>query len=143
MYLTGSKRMNLDSKGRLTLQADFRKEFPDGKVKLVPVKGAMYGFTPEDYVEWIAKNCPEADDIDSRDAKKARFFNAHAVEVEIDAAGRIGVGRTSEIDRKKLGLVRDVVVAGNGKHFEIWNAASWDAQQADDEAEEFEAYLFG
>ena len=143
MYLKGSKRMNLDSKGRLTLQADFRKEFADGKVELVPVKGALYGFTLEGYVSWIEKNCPNADDIESTDAKKARFFNAHAVEVEIDAAGRIAVGKTSEADRKRLGIDREVVVAGNGSHFEIWAADSWDAQQIGDEAEEFEAYLFG
>lgn len=143
MYLTGSRRMNLDSKVRLTLPADFRKEFPDGKVKLVPVMGALYGFTPQDYVKWIERNCPEADEIGSRDARKARTLNAHTVEVEIDSAGRICVGRMSDADRQKLGLVHDVVTVGNGNHFEIWEAARWDALHASTEAQEDDELLFG
>ncbi|ERI03972.1 protein MraZ [Atopobium sp. oral taxon 810] len=143
MYLTGSKRANLDSKCRLTLQADYRRDFPDGKIKLVPVQGALYGFTLEGYVSWVTGVCPNASDPKSADARRARALNSHAVEVDIDAAGRISVGKSSEHDRERLGLKREVVIAGNGDHFEIWDAARWDQLQADAEDEEFEAYLFG
>ena len=71
------------------------------------------------------------------------LLNSHAVEVDIDAAGRISVGKSSEQDRERLGLKREVVIAGNGDHFEIWDAARWDQLQAYAENEEFEAYLFG
>ena len=133
----------LDSKGRLVLQSDIRKAWDGKSVRLVPVLGSLFGFTPDGYVAWLEQNCPDRDDITSKDFKKARFFNAHTVEVEIDSAGRIGVGRVHEEDLKKLGIDKDVTVVGNGSHFEIWDTAKWDAEQEAEESQEFEAYLFG
>ena len=143
MALTNTKRTTLDSKGRLVLQSDIRKAWDGKSVRLVPVLGSLFGFTPDGYVAWLEQNCPNRDDITSKDFKKARFFNAHTVEVEIDSAGRIGVGLVHEEDLKKLGIDKDVTVVGNGSHFEIWDTAKWDAEQEAEESQEFEAYLFG
>ena len=143
MSLTNYKRTTLDTKGRLVLQSDIRKQWDSKPVRLVPVKGVLFGVTPEGYDAWLEQNAPEHDNIDSKDFKKARAFNAHTVEVEIDSAGRLGVKRAHEADLKRLGIDSEVVVVGNGSHFEIWDAAKWDAEQEAEEAQEYDEYLFG
>ena len=132
MYLNGTKETSLDSKGRLVLQAGFRKEFADNKVVLVPVKDALYGFAPKDYADWVAKNCPEQDNVGSKDAARALAYNSASVEVELAKAGRLAVGRVSERIRERIGISTEVVVVGNGSHFEIRDKARWDARVAEE-----------
>ena len=58
MYLTGSKQFNLDAKARLTLPANYRKDF-DGQVTLIPLHDALYGFTPEGFEELLREGREE------------------------------------------------------------------------------------
>ena len=48
-----------------------------------------------------------------------RIFLGHATDVEIDASSRVLV--SPEL-RESVGLVRDVVLFGNGNHLELWDA---------------------
>jgi MraZ protein len=144
MYLTGQKDTNVDSKGRIVLPAEMRKFFTTNTVMLVPVQGALCGFTPEGYVAWIEENCPDQKNIKSPDSKRARFLNQNTVAVELDKAGRLAVGRVKEETRRRLGILAEVSVLGNGDHFEIWNAqALASASTEGEDAEDLEALLFG
>jgi DNA-binding transcriptional regulator/RsmH inhibitor MraZ len=52
MYLTGTYKMSMDAKARLTLPAAHRKEL--GKtVCLAPIDGRVCGFTPQGYEEYV------------------------------------------------------------------------------------------
>ena len=53
------------------------------------------------------------------------------VEVEADKTGRITIPATL---REYAGLDRDVVVVGVDTRFEIWDAATWAAYEAEQEA---------
>jgi len=140
VYLTGSYQHNLDAKQRLTLPASFRKQF-DGVVHLVPVNGAIYGFTPEAHAEWVMSFFENGFDARNRkhDALK-RKLNARTVIVEVDNAGRIALGKLPAAKLEQYGISRAVTVIGNGDHFEVWNAATVD-DDADDDAE-LDALMF-
>ena len=139
--------MNVDAKARITLPATLRKEL--GKsIKLVPFRGCVYGFTPESFESWMHGLFDHGDshfDPRSRkDDKLRRGLNASAVEVELDSANRIALGKLDVAKagrREALGLTREVMVIGNGDHFEVWNAEKWQAEQESFE-DELDALLF-
>jgi len=57
-----------------------------------------------------------------------RVFLGHASDVEMDATGRVLV--SPEL-RAAAGISRDVMLLGMGDHFELWDKASYDAQEAE------------
>ncbi|MBR3318298.1 MAG: MraZ family transcriptional regulator [Atopobiaceae bacterium] len=133
MYLTGSKQFNLDSKGRLTLPATYRKDF-DGQVILIPLTDALYGFTPEGFGQWVQsffeKDGKKFEPGNRRQVALRRKLTGSAVTVDIDSAGRIALGKVDAAKREKLGLKRDVTVVGVVDHFEVWNTERWEIESA-------------
>ena len=57
-----------------------------------------------------------------------RIFLGNAMEVEMDAAGRVLV--SPEL-RKAAGISRAAVLLGMGSYFELWDAAVYEAQEAE------------
>ena len=56
-----------------------------------------------------------------------RIFLGNAMDVEMDGTGRVLV--SPEL-RQAVGLVREVVLLGMGNHFELWDQATYDQQEA-------------
>jgi MraZ protein len=61
----------------------------------------------------------------------ARMSFGSMVEIEADKTGRITIPASL---REYAGLDRDVMVVGVDTRFEIWDAPSWDAYVAEQEA---------
>jgi len=148
MDLLGSKQYNLDAKARLTLPADFRREIGD-VVCLIPLKDAVYGFAPADYDAWVDSFFSgEGRSYDPRNREHVRLkrgLTAHTVKVDVDAAGRVALGKIDAVDptaRERLGLGRGVTVVGVGDHFEVWNSERWLAENGDF-ADDLDALMFG
>ena len=146
MYLTGSKRFNLDAKGRLTLPATYRKDFEEqGQVVLIPLQDALYGFTPEGFGQWVQsffeKDGKKFEPGNRRQVALRRKLTGSAVTVDIDSAGRIALGKVDAQKRERLGLERDVTVVGVVDHFEVWNTERWEAENAALD-EELDALMF-
>lgn len=147
LKLTGTYPMTVDSKARITLPATFRKEL--GKtIKLVPFQGCVYGFTPEGFDEWIQGLFEHGDEHfnprSRQDERLSRGLNASAVELDIDSAGRIALGKLDVAKpgrRERLGLEGAVVVLGNRDHFEVWNSEKWAAEEESYD-EELDALLY-
>ena len=57
-----------------------------------------------------------------------RIFLGNAMDVDMDATGRILV--SPEL-RKAAGISKDTVLLGMGSYFELWDAASYAAQEAE------------
>lgn len=57
-----------------------------------------------------------------------RIFLGNALDVEMDASGRVLVAGSL---REAVGLVREVVLLGMGAHFELWDKATYDAREAE------------
>ena len=150
--LAGSYPMTVDAKARVTLPAVFRKQLVEGDKKtiyLLPMKECVNGFTPAGLEKFIDGLFIEngVDRFDSRSRKdvqlKSRLW-ASAVEVDIDSAGRVALGKLDVAKagtRERLGLTADVTVAGAGDHFEVWNTETWNATQESLE-DDLDALLF-
>ena len=112
--------MSVDAKARVTLPAVFRKQLVDGDKKtiyLVPLNGCVNGFTPERFEEYVNGLFEYGDNhFDPRnrdDVRLKRGLWARAVEVDIDSAGRVALGKLDASKagtREKLGLLDDVTV---------------------------------
>ncbi len=141
MYLTGTYRHNLDAKSRVTLPAPFRKQF-DSQVCLIPVGGAIYGFTPESHQAWIESFFKDGYQPDNRrDVKLRRALASSTVTVDLDTAGRVALGKLDAKKLEKCGIDREVAIVGNIDHFEIWDAAKFD-QEMDELDEDLDDLIF-
>ena len=138
--LTGAYPMSVDAKGRVTLPAVFRKQLVDETNKtilLVPFDGCVNGFTREGFKAWVDGLFEYGDHhFDPRNRKDVmlkRGLMGSAVEIDVDSAGRVALGKldVKPGTREKLGLVADVTVVGAADPFEVWNPAEWNRQQAD------------
>lgn len=138
--LAGSYPMSVDAKARVTLPAVFRKQLVNGDNKtiyLLPLKECVNGFTPEGLERFIDGLFIENGEnrFDSRSRKDVQLRTrlwASAVEVDIDSAGRVALGKLDAAKagtRERLGLTADVTVVGAGDHFEVWNTDEWNATQ--------------
>ena len=58
-----------------------------------------------------------------------RVFLGNAMDVELDATGRILV--SPEL-RSSAGISKDTVLLGMGNHFELWDAATYAMQEAEE-----------
>jgi MraZ protein len=56
-----------------------------------------------------------------------RIFLGNAMDVELDGTGRILI--SPEL-RTSAGISKDTVLLGMGNHFELWDKASYEAQEA-------------
>lgn len=145
--LLGTFPMTVDAKARVTLPASFRKQM-DKTIVLVPYGDRVNGFTLDGFQAWIKALFNRGDEgFNPRSRADIRLqtgITANSVEVDIDSAGRIALGKIDNARpgrRKKLGLEGDVVVVGAYDHFEVWDAAKWEeAQEAFDE--DFESLLY-
>lgn len=57
-----------------------------------------------------------------------RIFLGNAMDVDMDATGRILI--SPEL-RTAVGISKDTVLLGMGSHFELWDAATYAAQEAE------------
>ena len=123
----GASSLSLDAKGRLSMPTRHRDalvqlgggqltitKHPDGCLMVFP-RPAWEAFR-----ERIAQLPMQAQ-------WWKRIFLGNAMDVELDATGRVLV--SPEL-REAAGLARDVVLLGMGSHFELWDKASYDAKEA-------------
>jgi MraZ protein len=67
-----------------------------------------------------------APSLEAQSAKLRRLLVGFAVDLEMDAAGRVLIA--PEL-RQYAALEKDVWLVGQGSHFELWSAAGWQQQQ--------------
>ena len=124
----GSSNLNLDAKGRMTVPSRHRDALQlqcEGRLTLTKHPHGCLLLFPrpvwEQHREKIA-NWP-------MQAKAwQRIFLGNAVDVDMDAAGRLLV--TPEL-RDAAALTKDVMLLGMGSHFEIWDAPTLAKQEAE------------
>ena len=56
-----------------------------------------------------------------------RIFLGNAMDVDMDGTGRVLV--SPEL-RQAAGLTKDAILLGMGNHFELWDKAGYEAQEA-------------
>ena len=125
----GHAHRTQDPKGRLMLPPEFRDEVfaqsPDGKLMLTNFDDCVAAYPMP---EWLAieQSFASLNMANRRFRDFHRFFIAGAVEVTLDKQGRVLIPPHL---RKYAGLRKDLVLAGVGRKFEIWDQERFEGQQ--------------
>ena len=119
----GEYNHTIDPKGRVIIPAKFRENLGSQFVITKGLDGCLYG-QPYDTWEEVGKNFQESMKANKEARKFSRFFFASASSCDIDKQGRILIPANL---RDYAGLKKDVVLAGNLTHIEIWDKDKWDA----------------
>lgn len=125
----GSSYHNIDTKGRVIIPARFKEPIKNGDrpgVMVSTLDGALVAYPFEEWKKVEQK-------IDSQSTKNdylrlfRRFFIGNAADCYCDKQDRILIPPTL---RKYAGLIREIVLAGVGGHFEIWDREKWENENA-------------
>ncbi len=136
----GHAYRTLDPKGRLILPPEFREEVfsldAEGRIMLTNLDGCVVGYP---YPTWkeLEQSFDEINLLNRRLRDFQRFFFSGAKEVVMDKQGRILL--PSHL-RRYGKLKREVVLAGVGHKFEIWDQELFESQLTQVE-EEFDAIM--
>jgi MraZ protein len=120
----GHYRHTIDAKGRLSIPSRFRDALADGwgdKLVLVPSGKGLEVYPLKSWEELEARVAalPSLDP----DARRFRYsYLSLGQDVVLDPQGRIQV---SSDYRERAGLVKDVLIVGMQKTFEVWDAERW------------------
>lgn len=125
----GSYRHKIDSKGRLSLPAEFRKELKRD-LKLVLSDDAEHPslmiFEPEEYTQWLDHYFDKKGGYDPSNRQMRNFRKVMASRskpCQMDEGGRI---RLTAEQRERAGLSTDVTIIGDFDHLEVWDTQRWD-----------------
>jgi MraZ protein len=122
----GTHRPRLDEKGRLFLPAKYRDELAGGLVITKGQERCLYVFPPAEFqrlTEALRSTPVTAKTV--RDY--SRVFFASASDETPDKQGRVTIPPGL---RDYAALVKDCVVIGANTRLEIWDAAAWEAYEA-------------
>lgn len=125
--LIGRYEYALDSKNRLPVPPKFRESLAKERGRVLyltsGLEGCLYLFLPSQWNR-LLENDLQAFALPNKEEERAfkRKFFAEAVEVELDAAGRVLV---PQYLKAHAGLKGAVLVQGAGKRAEIWDVARW------------------
>jgi len=128
MAFRGTFDHTLDAKNRLTVPAKFRGTLSDGVVVAQSVERCLTIWLPADYEAYVDRALSQVNPMTHQYRELERYFNAHASETELDAAGRIMIPPKL---MEWAGLSKDVVVIGARKWLEIWDRESWNTTSAE------------
>jgi MraZ protein len=120
MFL-GEHQHSLDAKGRVILPARFREQLEGGAVMAKALDGCLAVY-PVDEFERVAANLREKRARGATERQAARSYFSGAVEITPDKQGRVAVPQHL---RTFANLEREVIVAGNFDHIEIWDAQTF------------------
>jgi MraZ protein len=125
----GHAYRSLDPKGRLMLPVEFRDVIfattQPGKAILTNFDGCVVGYSLPEW-ERIEESFQRINMLNRQLRDFQRFFMSGAMEVELDKQGRMLIPPHLRI---YAGLSRDVVLAGIGRKFEIWDLARFEEQR--------------
>lgn len=125
----GATSLSLDAKGRMAIPARHRDavlKAAEGRLVLTAHPHRCLLLYPEpDWVP-IRNQILAAPSLEAQSAKLRRLLVGFAVDLEMDAAGRVLV--SPEL-RQYAGLEKNIFLVGQGSHFEVWSEAGWKQQQ--------------
>ncbi|NPD31456.1 division/cell wall cluster transcriptional repressor MraZ [Eggerthellaceae bacterium zg-1084] len=131
--LNGEYRFKVDSKGRMSLPAKFRKALSnDLVVTLSPDSECVYVFETPSFNRWVTQLFEDrfgGYSASNREHSRLRTaLKARAFDVQVDGAGRIMLPADQ---RDAVSIDKEVVIVGNTGYFEVWDAARYDAMASE------------
>lgn len=126
----GAAHLSLDSKGRLavpTRHRDSLQSESQGKLVLTAHPHRCLLLYPAPAWEPIRARIMGFSSFDPQASLWKRLLVGFAEDLALDASGRVLV--SPEL-RKHAGIDRDVMLLGQGSHFELWSTERWEAELA-------------
>jgi len=127
----GINAISLDEKGRLALPTRYRDAlFSDADNQVVVTIDTeekcllMYPMPEWEELEEKIQALPSFNPVARR---VQRLLIGHATEINLDGSGRILL---PQLLRDYAALEKQVILLGQGKKFEIWSAALWEARRS-------------
>jgi MraZ protein len=124
----GASSLTLDAKGRLSVPTRHRDV-------LLATAGGQLTITRHPHGCLMVFPRPEWEKFRERIAQLPmsaqgwkRIFLGNAMDVDVDGTGRVLI--SPEL-RQAAGLAREVMLLGMGAHFELWDKARYEAQEAE------------
>ena len=117
-------RHSIDTKGRLTIPANFRDLMTDGAYVTQGFDGNLRVLTAESF-ELLYDQVSKMSFTNPTVRRLSRLLFSTAAQVEPDKNGRILI---PQFLRAAAGLDGEAIVVGAGKYFEIWAPERWEAQ---------------
>jgi MraZ protein len=124
----GAVSLTLDAKGRLAVPTKHRDGLqagPGGKLVLTAHPHKCLLLYPLPGWEPIRARIMSFPSFDPQLALWKRLLIGYAEELELDGAGRMLI---SPALRKFAGLDKELMLVGQGSHFELWSQAAWEQQ---------------
>jgi MraZ protein len=120
--LIGEYKHTIDSKRRLAIPAKFRKELGRKMIITKGFENCLFVYSEKKWKELMRRfeSMPTAQ---SGARILNRVFLSGAMEVELDALGRILI---PEYLKKYAFLKKDVIVCGLANKLEIWDSQKWE-----------------
>ena len=122
----GISQLNLDVKGRLAVPARHRDSLLErcaGHLVITADADRCLLIYPLPDWELIQQKLEGLSNLDPRVRELQRRLIGFAVDVDMDSAGRVLI---SPALREYAQLDKAVVLAGQGKKFELWNSDNWE-----------------
>lgn len=130
--LIGEYRHTIDDKNRLSLPSKFRKEMGKRVVVTPGLDSCLFIFTVNEWEKISSRlSVSESSMLQADNRGFNRYLLGRAVEVEVDAVGRMLL---PERLRHRANLETSVVFVGVNDRVELWNEVAWDAYVKDIES---------
>jgi MraZ protein len=124
----GTTNLSMDAKGRLAVPARHRDALfaqSSGNVVLTAHPHGCLLLYPQPAWEPIESKLMALSSFDKQSSGLQRLLVGYAEDVLVDAAGRLLVSPTL---RDFAVLEKEVMLVGQGSHFEMWNLSAWRKQ---------------
>ena len=119
----GTYEHSIDDKSRITLPRRFRDALGAGVVLARGLDRNVAVYPRETWTMSVEARISALDPL-SREARELRtFFFSGAADADLDAQGRVLVPAALT---RHAALEREVVVAGNYDHLQLWNPTAWE-----------------
>ena len=126
----GATSLSLDAKSRLAVPTKHREALQlecAGSLVLTAHPHRCLLLYPQPAWEPIQANMMALSSFDKQSSALQRLLVGFAEDVVLDSAGRMLV---SPVLREFAGLDKEVMLVGQGSHFELWDMEAWRAQLA-------------
>ncbi|MBQ1202275.1 MAG: cell division/cell wall cluster transcriptional repressor MraZ [Loktanella sp.] len=138
LSFTGEHTQKVDSKGRMSIPADFRRVLEQGDPEWTPdrtprmyllygdhLKNQLHGYTVAEFATLVAQinALPRGSE---RKQILSRLIIGQSIRLDVDKDGRTVMPIKQ---RQKLGITDgELTFSGLGDHFEIWKAQTYDTE---------------
>ena len=124
----GATNLSMDAKGRLAVPAKHRDALltqSAGNVVLTAHPHGCLLLYPQPAWEPIQSKMMGLSSFDKQSSALQRLLVGYAEDIALDSAGRMLV---SPVLREFASLEKDVMLIGQGSHFELWEMSAWHKQ---------------